>query len=111
MFTGSIDAVNRYFADCNWSDGLAIVPPTVERIEEFLKYTGYSPDEEIAVLPSANLRATPWNIAANGVMAGCRPEHLRRLCSRAGQRLWEPGRSQLVDDRGQHPFVSSISIS
>ncbi len=76
VFTGSIDEINRYFADCNWSDGLAIVPPTVERIREFLKYTDYSPDEEIAVLPSANLRATPWNIAANGVMAGCRPEHM-----------------------------------
>jgi hypothetical protein len=76
VFTGSIDAVNRYFTDCKWSDGLAIVPPTVGRIREFLKYTGYAPHEQIAVLPSANLRATPWNIAANAVMAGCRPEHM-----------------------------------
>ena len=29
VFTGSMDAVNRYFTDCKWSDGLAIVPPTV----------------------------------------------------------------------------------
>jgi len=76
VFTGSIDAINRYFTDCKWSDGLAIVPPTVDRIQEFLKYTDYSPHEEIAVLPPANLRATPWNIAANAVMAGCRPEHM-----------------------------------
>ena len=42
VFTGSIDAIHRYFTDCKWSDGLAIVPPTVERIQEFLKYTDYS---------------------------------------------------------------------
>ncbi len=76
VFTGTLDEVNRYFADYQWSDGMAIVPPTVERVEQFLKYTGYSPHEEIAVLPLANLRATPWNIAVNAVMAGARPEHM-----------------------------------
>ena len=35
--------------------------------------------EQIAVLPSANLRATPWNIAANAVMAGCLPAHMPLL--------------------------------
>jgi hypothetical protein len=75
-FTGTIDEVNRYFVDEKWSDGMAIIPPTVERVEEFLKYTDLSPDEEIAILPVANLRTTPWNIAVNGVMAGCLPEYL-----------------------------------
>ena len=28
------------------------------------------------MLPQANLAAVPWNIAANAVMAGCRPEHM-----------------------------------
>ena len=45
VFKGTIDAVNRHFSDEKWSDGLAIVPPTVERVEEFLKYTDHSPDE------------------------------------------------------------------
>jgi hypothetical protein len=76
VFTGTLDEINQIFSDNGWSDGVAIVPPTVERIEEFLKYTDYAPDEEIAVLPSANLRATPWNVAANAVMAGARPEHM-----------------------------------
>ena len=30
----------------------------------------------IAVLPPENRSATVWNIAVNGVMAGCRPEYL-----------------------------------
>jgi len=104
VFTGSIDAVNRYFADCNWSDGLAIVPPTVEKIEEFLKYTGYSPDEEIAVLPSANLRATPWNIAANGVMAGCRPEHMPVLIA-AVKAMGNPAFRLSMTGGSTHSFI------
>jgi hypothetical protein len=76
VFTGTLDEVNRHFSDNGWSDGMAIIPPTAERIKEFLKYTSYAPNEEIGILVSANLRATPWNIAANAVMAGARPEHM-----------------------------------
>jgi hypothetical protein len=79
VFTGTFDEVNRYFSDQKWSDGLPIVPPTRDRVVEFLKYTDYPPTEEIAVLRVANLRATPWNIAVNGVMAGCRPEFMPLL--------------------------------
>lgn len=76
VFTGTVDEVSRYFSDKKWSDGLAIIPPTIERVEEFLKYTDLPPDKEIAILPPQDLRATPWNIAVNGVMAGCRPEYM-----------------------------------
>jgi len=74
--TGTADEINRFFALNEWTDGLPFVPPTKERVEEFLKFTDRSPDEVIAVLPSANLGATPWNIAVNAVMAGCHPEHM-----------------------------------
>ena len=76
---GTADEVNRFFVENEWSDGLPIVPPTLARVEAFLKFTARAADEEIAVLPSANLRATPWNIAVNAVMAGCRPEHMPLL--------------------------------
>jgi hypothetical protein len=79
VFSGTLDEINRYFSDNGWSDGAAIVPPTPERVATFLKYTDYGPDEEIAVLVSANLRATPRNIAANAIMAGARPEHMPLL--------------------------------
>lgn len=79
VFKGSFEEVNQFFVEMGWSDGMAIAPPTVERVEEFLKYTDYLPHEEIATLPRADtghMRATPWNIAVNGVMAGCQPEHM-----------------------------------
>lgn len=76
VFKGTLEEVNRVFYEKGWTDGLAIIPPSIEKVEEFLKYTDLSPDEEIGILPQAKLQATPWNIAVNGVMAGCRPEHM-----------------------------------
>ena len=76
---GTIDEINEYFFLKKWSDGLPIIPPTMGRVEEFLKFTELAPEETVATLPSANLQATPWNIAVSGVMAGCRPEHMPLL--------------------------------
>jgi hypothetical protein len=110
VFTGSIDAINRYFTEQKWSDGLAIVPPTVERIQEFLRYTDYSPEDEIAVLPSANLTATPWNIAANGVMAGCRPEHMPLLIA-AVEAMGDPGFRLSMSGGSTHSFVHFFLVN
>lgn len=76
---GTFEEINEFFLLNEWSDGLPIVPPSIERVEEFLKFTDRSPDEKIAILPQTNLVATPLNIAANAVMAGCRPEHMPLL--------------------------------
>ena len=74
VFEGTFDEINDHFRQRLWSDELPIVPPTRERVDAFLKHTWRAPDERIAVLAQANLAATPRNIAANAVMAGCRPE-------------------------------------
>jgi hypothetical protein len=76
VFEGTFDEINDYFKQQLWSDELPIIPPTLERVEAFLKHTQRAPDETIAVLPQANLAAVPRNIAANAVMAGCRAEHM-----------------------------------
>ncbi len=79
VFTGSTEEVSRHFNEKEWSDGLPVIPPTRARVEAFLRHTPRHADEEIAVLPSANLGATPWNIAVNAVMAGCLPAHMPLL--------------------------------
>jgi len=76
VFSGSGEEISHHFLDKEWSDGLPVIPPTIERVEAFLKFTDRTANEPIAVLPSANLQATPWNIAVNGVMAGCLPQHM-----------------------------------
>lgn len=89
VFKGSLGAVNKHFFSNWWTDGLAIIPPTTGRVEKFLKDTSLTPDEEVAVLHPSSIRVTPWNIAVNGVMAGCRPEHMPVLIA-AVEAMGEP---------------------
>ena len=76
IFYGSFQEVNDYFREMNWSDGLPIVPPTFEKVSEFLRFTDMKWDETVAVLPVAHRNTTVWHVAVNGVMAGCKPEYM-----------------------------------
>jgi hypothetical protein len=76
VFTGSFEEVNAFFLQKQWSDGLPIVPPTIGKVEAFLRFTDRSPDEVLGVLNPSLTAATVWNVAVNGVMAGCRPEYM-----------------------------------
>jgi hypothetical protein len=76
VFKGTLDEVNEYFLEKQWSDGLPIVPPTIERVEAFLRFTDRDPDEVLGVIQPENREATIWSAAVNGVMSGCRPEYM-----------------------------------
>jgi hypothetical protein len=76
VFSGTVNEVNRFFIEKNWTDGLPIIPPTVDRVEEFLQYSPLSRDETVAILPIAYRNTTAWTVAVNGVMAGCPPEYM-----------------------------------
>ncbi|HJU09794.1 MAG TPA: UGSC family (seleno)protein [Candidatus Binataceae bacterium] len=76
VFSGSFEEVNRFFYENEWSDGLPIVPPTIEKVEQFLRFTERSPDESLGPILPDNRTATVWSVAVNGVMAGCRPEYM-----------------------------------
>ena len=76
IFYGTLQEVNDHFREMNWSDGLPIVPPTFEKVSEFLRYTDMKWDETVAVLPVAHRNTTVWHVAVNGVMAGCKPEYM-----------------------------------
>ena len=76
---GGFEEVNRYFYEHELADGLPIVPPTRQRVEQFLMCTDREADETLGIVLPDNRAATIWSIAVNGVMAGCRPEHMRVL--------------------------------
>ena len=76
IFKGGFKAVNEYFYANELSDGLPIVPPILEDIEAFLRFTDRDPGESLGVLLPDSRAATIWSIAVNGVMAGCRPEYM-----------------------------------
>ena len=73
------DAVNALVRDRGWSDGLPVVPPTAARVEAMLAYCDRPWDEPVAKVAPRYGEATPLRLAANAVMAGCRPEYLPLL--------------------------------
>lgn len=72
----SLEDIHAYFEVRGWSDGLPFIPPTEERVERMVAYLGRDPDEVVCRLAPRNGDATIGRIAANAVMAGCRPEDL-----------------------------------
>ncbi len=83
VFSGSFEDVNRLFVENRWSDGLPVVPPTREKVEAFLRWTDLPADHVFGKLLPDNRLATVWNVAVNGVMAGCRPEYMPILVALA----------------------------
>jgi len=59
-----------------WSDGLPVVPPTPERVLRMLAGTSRAPSEVVALVPPDLVPCTVEKVAANAVLAGCRPEYL-----------------------------------
>ena len=68
------EAIERCY-ELGWPDGIPVVPPTVERVEEFINYVGRSPDEILGKIDERRREITVGKTAANAVMAGCRPEY------------------------------------
>jgi hypothetical protein len=69
-----LDAVNRFLAERDWSDGIPVIPPTPAVVEEMLKGTKRQPQDVLMVMEPGFGLATVEKIAINAVMAGCRPE-------------------------------------
>ena len=70
-----LDAVNRFLAERDWSDGLPVIPPTPAAVEQMLQGTRRQPQDVLMVMEPGFGLATVEKIAINAVMAGCRPEH------------------------------------
>ena len=76
-FSDSEDVVEQCFR--LFGDALPVVPPNEERVSAMLKGTDLAPQSVIARVPPVYGEATVEKIAANAVMAGCRPEMMRVL--------------------------------
>ena len=73
-FDDPVDAIEKCY-DLGWTDGLPVVPPTSERVQQFIDYAGRSPDEVLGAVPERRREVTVGKAAANAVMAGCLPEY------------------------------------
>jgi hypothetical protein len=70
----SLGAVEVFF-DRRWTDGLAIVPPTEQKVIQMIEYVGREPQESLGAIPPFLGEATIEKLAINTVMAGCLPEY------------------------------------
>lgn len=80
-----MSAVSREMYRKGQSDGLPVIPPTKERVEEMLRGTDLSRRHEFGTVGNRDGVLTVETVAINGVMAGCLPLHMPILV--AGARI------------------------
>ncbi|HXJ79604.1 MAG TPA: hypothetical protein VMS64_13095 [Candidatus Methylomirabilis sp.] len=68
-------AVADLFSRRGWTDGLPIVPPTLARVDAALAWSARPREELLGEIAPLGGVATLEKVAANSVMAGCRPEY------------------------------------
>ena len=73
---GTEETVYEYFLAQGWTDGLPIIPPTVERVEAFLAQAKLPRGEVIGAIPPQWAEFSVEKLAVNAVMAGCKPEYM-----------------------------------
>ena len=66
----------EFMFEQGYSDGLPLVPPTPERVLRMLAGTRRDAQSVVAIAPPNMAPLTVEKLAANAVMAGCRPEYL-----------------------------------
>jgi len=76
IFQGSLEEVNGFFYRRGWTDGLPIIPPTEEAVQEMLLGTDLPADYLLGKLQSRLGKATVEKVAINAVMAGALPTYM-----------------------------------
>ncbi len=71
----------EYAYRMGWTDGLPVVPPAPERVQEFVAASGRAPGEVLARMAPRNRACTVEKAAINAVMAGCEPRVFPVVCA------------------------------
>jgi len=69
------DAAISFCLEKGWTDGLPVIPPTPDKVAQFLQHVNRSPSEIIGHEPVKDKPISIEKIAINSVMAGCLPEY------------------------------------
>ena len=68
-------AAQEYYYANGLTDGLPIIPPTIQRVQDMLDYAGVGANHDLGTEVIRQKRFTAGKAAVNAVMAGCLPEH------------------------------------
>lgn len=79
----------EHFYRENMTDGLPVLPPTEQRVQQFIEAVALSPDAKVADITERARVITAEKLAINAVMAGCLPEYMPVLVA-AVQALADP---------------------
>jgi hypothetical protein len=84
------DLLDDYY-ERGWTDGLPVVPPTPELVEEFLASAELDPDVVMGTVPTRDVTVTAEHVAINAVMAGCRRDYMPVVVAAVRAHLHEKG--------------------
>ena len=105
IYYGSYEDIQKYFKINNWTDGLPIVPPTDEKIQEYLKFTPYKASDIIGTIAVAYRECTVYTVAANAVMSGVSAEFMPICVAFAQEMNNGEWRKPLSSTHGWTPFA------
>lgn len=105
IYYGNYDEIQEYMQINGWTDGLPVVPPTDEKIQEYLKFTGFKGSDVLGTFALAYRECSVYTVAANAVMAGV-PSEFMPICIAFVQGMnngeW---RKPLASTHGWTPFA------
>ena len=105
IYYGNFNEIQEYLAVNGWTDGLPVVPPTDEAIQEYLKFTGYKGSDILGTFALAYRECSVYTVAANAVMAGVPPEFMP-ICIAFVQGMNDgEWRKPLASTHGWTPFA------
>lgn len=107
----SLEIINEYFIKNHMTDGLPIIPPTLERYHEIMLYCPFDPDMVLAKnIGPAGSDITVKDVAINAVMAGCKPRYMPVLVA-AFQAMSNERYNFLQSVTTSHPGGNLILVS
>jgi hypothetical protein len=108
-YESALESFNQLYLDNHWGDGLPLIPPTEQAVQQMLSGTKRSPDEVIGLVPYRKGIATVKKIAINAVMAGAKPEYLPVILS-AMECLTEEGTyTHMMSSEGSFTLLIMVS--
>jgi hypothetical protein len=108
-YESALESFNQLYLENHWGDGLPLIPPTEQAVQQMLAGTSRSPDEVIGRVPYRNGIATVGKIAINAVMAGAKPECLPVIIA-AMECLTEEGTyTHMMSSEGSFTLMIMVS--
>lgn len=100
-------AAIEYCYQEGWTDGLPIVPPTEDIVQQFIECGGRDPEEVLGTMEHLGRACTVEQAAINAVMAGCLPEYFPIVVATMHALRGEGGRFRggSASTQGPAPFI------